>query len=176
MNQEIQKSGLSLQKAGVKKFIKWFVPIGLFMAMGGWLTTYTQLLEVGSYSLEGIHYLLMVKGASIKRGDIVSIQGHIPQYIGNYNFTKRVVGLPGDQIIESQTHLTLKAQNGAFSITLPLLAQTKEGQPLTPLSHDVVPEGHIFVIGDHLRSFDSRYEEFGLVPLKKIYGKALLKW
>lgn len=176
MDQIAQKIKSSTQKAELKKFIKWFVPIGLFMAMGGWLTTYTQLLEVSSHSLEGIHYLLMVKGASMKRGDIVSIQGHTPQYIGNYNFTKRVIGLPRDQIIKTQNHLTLKAQNGAFSITLPLLTQTKEGQPLTPLSHDVVPEGHIFVIGDHLRSFDSRYEEFGLVALEKIYGKGVFTW
>ena len=165
-----------VQKPELKKFIKWFVPIGLFMAMGGWLTTYTKLLEVGSYSLEGVHYLLMVKSAHIKRGDIVSIQGHTPQYVGAHNFTKRVIGLPGDCIVKSQNHLTLKAKNGAFSITLPLLKQTKEGQPLTPLSHDLIPEGSFFVIGDHLRSFDSRYEEFGLVPMKKIYGKGVFTW
>ena len=164
------------QKTELKKFIKWFVPIGLFMAMGGWLTTYTKLLEVSSQSLEGIHYLLIVKNANIKRGDIVSIQGHTPQYVGNHNFAKRVIGLPGDQIIKSQNHLTLKAQNGAFFITLPLLAQTKEGKPLMPLSLNYIPEGYVFVVGDHLRSFDSRYEEFGLVKLEKITGKALLWW
>ncbi len=176
MNQETPKSESPPQKNELKKFIKWFVPIGLFMAMGGWLTTYTKLLEVSSQSLEGIHYLLMVKNAPIKRGDIVSIQGHSPQYAGAHNFTKRVIGLPGDQVIQSKTHLTLKTQNGAFSITLPLLTQTKEGQPLTSLALNHIPEGYVFVIGDHLRSFDSRYEEFGLVPLEQIYGKGVFTW
>ncbi|KAB2832453.1 MAG: signal peptidase I, partial [Caedimonadaceae bacterium] len=127
-------------------------------------------------SLDDVRYLLILKSTNIKRGDIVSIQGHTPQYVGDHIFTKRVVGLPGDRIIQNKTHLTLKAQNGAFSITLPLLMQTKEGQTLTPLSLEIVPQGYFFVTGDHLRSFDSRYEEFGLVSMEKIYGKAVLKW
>lgn len=152
------------------------IGIGIFSIILYGFATYTQLLENVSESLDDVRYLLMLKSSKIKRGDIVSIQGHTPHYVGNHIFTKRVVGLPGDWIIRNKTHLTLKAQNGAFSIILPLLTQTKEGQPLTPLSHDVVPQGYLFVTGDHLRSFDSRYEEFGLVPMKKIYGKAILKW
>jgi signal peptidase I len=140
------------------------------------LGTYTQLLENVSESLDDVRYLLILKTTKIKRGDIVSIQGHTPHYVGDHNFTKRVIGLPGDSITRDKTHLTIKAQNGAFAITLPLLTQTKESQPLTPLSLNVVPQGYLFVTGDHLRSFDSRYEEFGLVRKENIYGKALLKW
>lgn len=150
--------------------------IGIFCLILSGFATYTQLLENVSESLDGVRYFLVLKSSSIKRGDIVAIQGHTPHYVGDHIFTKRVVGLPGDQIIRNKTQLTLKAQNGAFSITLPLLTKTKEGRPLTPLSLDVVPEGYCFVIGDHPRSFDSRYEEFGLVPMEKIYGKAVLKW
>ncbi|MFX6119214.1 S26 family signal peptidase, partial [Acinetobacter baumannii] len=63
-----------------------------------------------------------------------------------------------------------------FSTTLPLLDKTKEGKLLTPLSISIVPEGYIFVVGDNIRSFDSRYEEFGLVPLDKVWGKAAFTW
>jgi signal peptidase I len=152
------------------------IGIGVFAIILAGFGTTTQLLENVSESLDDVRYLLILKSTKIKRGDIVSIQGHTPQYVGNHIFTKRVVGLPGDYIIRDEAHLTLKAQNGAFAITLPLLNQTKEGQPLTPLSFEVVPQGYFFVTGDHLRSFDSRYEEFGLVKKEKIYGKALLKW
>jgi len=149
----------------------------LFVAIGWWLTTYTQLLEVTSESLEGVHYLLVRKSTSINQGDIVAIQGHKPQYLkGSYIFTKRAIGLPGDQIIKSQNSLTIKTKNGSFTITYPLLNKTKEGQILTPLSISAVPGGYLFVVGDHLRSFDSRYEEFGLVSIDNIYGKAILKW
>lgn len=160
-------------RARIKKTV---IRVGIFCLILAGFGTYTQLLENVTESLDDVRYLLILKSTKIKRGDIVSIRGHTPQYVGNYIFTKRVIGLPGDYIIRDKTHLTLKAQNGALATTLPLLNQTKEGKPLTPLSFEVVPQGYFFVTGDHLRSFDSRYEEFGLVSMEKIYGKALLKW
>lgn len=153
-----------------------FLGVGVFMTVGFLLTTYTQLLETASESLEGIQYLIVLKSTSIKRGDIVSIQGHKSEYTGELPFTKRVIGFPGDQVIQSKTQLSLKAQNDAFAITLPLLEKTKEGKILRPLSLSTIPEGTFFVIGDHPRSFDSRYEEFGLVKMEKVWGKAVLTW
>lgn len=163
-------------KAKIRKLTQYCVSVGVFTAMGWWLTTYTQLLESASESLDGVRYLLVLKSSAFKRGDIVSLQGHTPHYVGDHIFTKRLIGLPGDRIIRNKTHLTLKAQNGAVSTTLPLLTKTKEGDPLRPLSLDVIPEGYCFVIGDHPRSFDSRYEEFGLVKAEKIWGKSVLTW
>ncbi len=168
-------------KKEFKKLIAYALGIGVFMAAGWWLTTYTQLLEVTSESLEGVRYILVRKSDSIQRGDIVSIEGHHPLYVGDHIFTKRVVGLPGDQITnplrgKTENGLTIKAKNDSFTIIFPLLAYTKEGQVLTPLPNQAIPEGYIFIVGDHPRSFDSRYAEFGLVSMDKIYGKALLKW
>ncbi len=177
MNKIDQQTSSIFQKKEFKKLIKLLLGIGVFMAAGWWLTTYTQLLEVTSESLEGIHYLLVRKSTSINRGDIVAIQGHKPQYLErNYIFTKRAIGLPGDQVTKTKNGLTIKAKNGSFTTTYPLLERTKEGQTLTPLSISAIPDGYLFVVGDHLRSFDSRYEEFGLVSINNIYGMALLKW
>lgn len=177
MNKIDQKIDPILQRKELKKLIKLILVVGIFMATGWWLTTYTQLLEVTSESLEGTHYLLVRKSSSINRGDIVAIQGHKPQYLeGSYLFTKRVIGLPGDQITKTKKGLSIKAKNGSFTTTYPLLDKTKEGQVLSPLSIPAVPEGYLFVVGDHTRSFDSRYKEFGLVSIDNIYGKALLKW
>lgn len=173
-------------KKEFKKLITYGLAIGTFMAAGWWFTTYTQLLEVTSESLEGVRYILVRKSNTIQRGDIVSIEGHHPLYVGEHIFTKRVVGLPGDQITnplrgsplrgKTKKGLTIKAKNGSFTITYPLLERTKEGEILTPLPNQAIPEGYLFVVGDHPRSFDSRYEEFGLVSINNIYGKALLKW
>ena len=146
------------------------------MAIGWWLTTYTQLLEAASESLEDVHYVLVHKSSFIKRGDIVLIQGHAPQYVGEKSFTKRVMGLPGDIIIKHQKELEVKAKNSSVSTLFPLLDKTKEGQTLTSLSLQSIPEGYLFVVGDHPRSFDSRYEEFGLVPIGKVWGKRVFTW
>ncbi|MBP6951902.1 MAG: signal peptidase I [Alphaproteobacteria bacterium] len=177
MNKIDQKIDPILQKKELKKLIKLILVVGIFMAIGWWFTTYTQLLEVTSESLEGTHYLLVRKSSSINRGDIVAIQGHKPQYLeGSYLFTKRVIGFPGDQITKTKKDLSIKAKNGSFTTIYPLLDKTQEGQVLSPLSIPTVPEGYLFVVGDHIRSFDSRYKEFGLVSIDNIYGKALLKW
>ena len=37
---------------------------------------------------------------------------------------------------------------------------------------EIVPKGHVAVLGDHPRSYDSRYASFGFIPLKNIRGKA----
>ncbi len=39
-----------------------------------------------------------------------------------------------------------------------------------------VPEGYLFVCGDNKEnSFDSRYPEFGLIPISSVWGYALFK-
>ena len=36
----------------------------------------------------------------------------------------------------------------------------------------MVPKDHVAVLGDHVKSYDSRYASFGFIPLKDIRGKA----
>ena len=144
---------------------------GTSFIITAWLLTYqTQLLECVSESLLRIRTILVWKGAAVSRGDIVSIKNHPVVYVKATNFAKRVLGLPGDSITPHNDIL----QIGSYR--LPLLKQTKDGNPLTPLSTDYIPQGYVFVGGDHPRSFDSRYEEFGLVPLRKIWGKGIATW
>ncbi len=147
------------------------------------ITTRTHLYECESMSLQGVRYILAMNRLSLKRGDIVSISGHDTAYVRKKTLAKKLIGLPGDVI--EQTHrgiLVSQIFNGRqqikipLSSTLSLLEKTIDGKPLTPLITTVVPEGYVFVAGDHPRSFDSRYEEFGLVPIDKIWGKAVLTW
>lgn len=145
----------------------------------------TQLQECASESLKGVRYILMVKDLSFKRGNIVSIQGHDTAYAKDKIFAKRVVGLPGDVIVRdkegvkvlpvlvSSTNSRIKTPQ---SQVFPLLERTKEGKPLTPLTTILIPQGYVFVAGDHSRSFDSRYEEFGLVPMENIKGRVIWWW
>lgn len=49
----------------------------------------------------------------------------------------------------------------------------------TPLywGDTVIPEGYVFVTGDNpLHSYDSRYADFGLVPIEDIWGIVLLEF
>ncbi len=133
-------------------------------------------MECLSNSLDNVHYILVLKSKTIKRGDIVAIHGHRQDHVGDlkkWPYSKRVLGVPGDHIIHNGDGITIIPQE---SYLLSLLDKTSKGKPLTPLSMTIIPEGHLFVAGDNLKSFDSRYEEFGLVPLEKVWGKSVFTW
>lgn len=152
----------------------------------------TRLGECVSESLEGTRYILFFKNAALKRGDIVSIEGHPVKYVGEKLLAKRILGLPGDRIIRDYNGIRIEAQflesktgkdhtkilepEPLESKTLALLKTTREGNSLTPISIQIVPENYVFVAGDNPHSFDSRYEEFGLVSYEKIWGKAICVW
>ncbi|MEW5884784.1 MAG: signal peptidase I [Armatimonadota bacterium] len=81
-----------------------------------------------------------------KKGDIVVVRGDVP---GDY-LVKRVYATEGQQV-----DYAYQPENYDFS-----------------LGKYVVPEGHVYVLGDNLSmSEDSR--EFGPVPLRKILGKVV---
>lgn len=147
------------------------------------IATCTHFYECGSESLQGVRYILATNRLSLKRGDIVSIDGHDTAYVQGKTLAKKLIGLPGDVIEQNQKGIIVSQTfNGRQRIKIPLtstlllLEKTTDGKCLTPLSAKRVPKGYVFVAGDHPQSFDSRYEEFGLVPIEKIWGKAVLWW
>ena len=140
------------------------------------IVSQTRLRECLSNSLDGIHYVLFLKSNAIQRGDIVSIQGHREDHVGNlkkWPYAKRVLGIPGDRIVHNTEGIVIVPQP---SNTLKKKKKTSKGKPLTPNISNIIPEGYIFVAGDNPQSFDSRYEEFGLVHKEKVWGKAIMQW
>jgi conjugal transfer pilin signal peptidase TrbI len=137
-----------------------------------WVLAHTQLHFCLTSSLDGAQIILFYKtpAREIKRGNIVYIRGHDYKYLGPQPYAKRVIGLSGDPIIRDNNTIRVGTRN------LQLIDKTSEGQPLTPIVHDTVPQGYFFVAGDHPRSIDSRYVEFGLVPVGKVWGKGVAKW
>lgn len=113
-------------------------------------------------------FFMVVKNMHAKRGHFVSIKGHQPQYI-NYTLSciKEIVGLPGDTIdIRNQDLYINDVWRG------PLRHKTKDGRTLTPLKIKIIPKGYIFVRGHSRDTYDSRYEEFGLVKETHLKGRA----
>ena len=188
-------------KNSVLRFRKIYWVFSLsFLTM--WLiVSQTRLMECLTASLNNVHYVLFLKSNTIKRGDIVAIQGHREDHVEPLKklpYSKRVLGIPGDHIVRNKDGITVIPQE---SYLLSLLNKTVKGKPLTPIVplngpllnklplnrdlfngspfnglSDIIPEGYLFVAGDNPQSFDSRYAEFGLVPQSKIFGKALFTW
>ncbi|KXG09973.1 signal peptidase I [Anoxybacillus rupiensis] len=96
-------------------------------------------------------------------------------------YIKRIIGLPGDTV--EMKHDTLYINGKAYNE--PYLKTWKEKNETEGLvtgdftlqeitNKKVIPKGYVFVLGDNrLVSKDSRY--FGLVPMKDIVGKAVLR-
>lgn len=75
---------------------------------------------------------------------------------------KQITGIPGEPI--DLYRGILRNQEQLF----PLQKETSTGIPLTPLSSGIIPKDHYFLSGTHFRSFDSRYQSFGLIYVNNI--------
>ena len=70
---------------------------------------------------------------------------------------KRIEGIPGDQITRTENGPCV--QNTVFPV------KSKK-----PMALSVIPPNYYFVAGSNPNSYDSRYEQFGLVHIHQIQG------
>jgi type IV secretory pathway protease TraF len=82
---------------------------------------------------------------------------------------KYLVGIEGDRITNEKNNIYVNAYY--------IGTAQKTGQ-LTPIKDQIISKGYLFVSGTHRYSFDSRYEEFGLIKVSDLKGRAigLGKW
>ena len=107
---------------------------------------------------------LRVKGKpdSIDRGVMIAFSHPLSKQI----LAKEIAGLPGDEIRIENNRIYVHGKEIGM-----LQKATSTGKPLNPITERIVKAGCIFVKGTHERSFDSRYAEFGLVPMEYIQDK-----
>jgi signal peptidase I len=106
-----------------------------------------------------------------QHGDISSTCANGKYADGDTPFIKRVIGVAGD---------TVQVKNGGVLIngvklTEPYINTDGNTQPLSEVKSWTVPDGCLFVLGDHRRqSQDSR--EFGMVESSEVIGRAWLRF
>ena len=96
-----------------------------------------------------------------RRGDIIVF--HFPLDPASQDLIKRIIGLPGDSIAVS---------NGVVSVNGEPLDEPYIAAPPLYGGEWVVPEDHLFVLGDN-RNDSSDSHSWGFLPMKEIVGKAI---
>lgn len=104
----------------------------------------------------------------VRTGDIISFRHFEPESGATPNYTKRVVGVAGDEISFKNGYVYL---NGEILNESAYLDEDVETNCMKTFT---VPDGCVFVMGDDREfSIDSRYWDDPYVPVDTIIGKYL---
>lgn len=84
----------------------------------------------------------------------------------NTHVIKQVKGLPGAQLrYDEEGQLWVDE----FCVGKPH-PTSRTGKKVKHIQPGIIPDGYIFAFAPHNRSFDSRYEDFGLIPVQSLQG------
>lgn len=106
-----------------------------------------------------------------KRGDVIIFRA---PHNEEYDYIKRIIGLPNDQILVNNDSVYLNGQKLSEEY-LPPEFVTRGGAFLANGQTITVPEDQYFVLGDN-RSHSSDSREWGFVPFDNIVGKAWIRY
>ncbi|MEJ5240496.1 MAG: signal peptidase I [Anaerolineales bacterium] len=98
---------------------------------------------------------------AIQRGDIVVFRHPLNT---RQELIKRVIGLPGDQVV---------IENGQLILNGTALVEPYISAPPRYNGRWEVPPGYLFVLGDN-RNDSSDSHSWGLLPIENVIGKAIL--
>lgn len=111
------------------------------------------------------HYFLHLPKYQAKLNDHVLL--HSDWY--GKKIIKQIVGLEGDRIwYDSDQCLWTNDRKIGF-----LKSISKSKRILSPISSQLIPKGYVFLYSNHESSFDSRYQELGLIPVSALEGKVI---
>ncbi len=105
-----------------------------------------------------------------RRGEVV-----IFQFDELHDYIKRVIGLPGDEVEINDGYVYVNGERVVESAYLDTAVRTANGNYMTPGRKEIVPEGHVFALGDN-RPHSSDSRNFGMVEESKIKGRAIFRY
>lgn len=153
---QIPKLKKTTLQRGLKGFLITFISFGIF-------SEYVHFIKSPTDSLPE-HYFVQLPKATPKKGDLTVV------YNGFYQgkIIKRIIGVAGDKI-------TSDAHGNIFINQQPIgkvreYTDLKTGLTLTAIKPQIIPDGRVFLHSSHSQSFDSRYQEVGLVPVEDLEG------
>ena len=206
----LARSSNSLTKASYvpRKYNRWYVYLGYYVS----ISLLIIILELNKGAIFGYETYRIPAGSMLPTlfiGDFIAVDtrdvdpvaGDVIVFIYPHNqstnFIKRVIGLPGDEIVYDQKRLVINGtavqqiKSDSYKLKTPSqeLDLIEYSEVVGASTHSIlndrgrtsrsmtisVPEGSYFVMGDNRdHSNDSRF--WGFVPEANIIGKAYLIW
>ena len=111
------------------------------------------------------HYFLHLPFMQAKKGQYTLT--YSKWYQGK--IIKKIIGAKGDRIWYDKDGLLWVGETKVGR----LKQKASDGNFLTPIKPQVIPERYVFLYSNHPNSFDSRYEELGLIPVAALKGRLI---
>ncbi len=117
-------------------------------------------------SLSNWGYIIDRKNRSASIGDLIEFIPPANEYYpAGASFVKRIAGVPGEEVERRGDVIFVGGREiGRVKST------DRNGKKAVPGPLGVIPEGSVFVAGDHPDSLDSRYAVIGFVETRQIIG------
>jgi len=161
--------------------------IGLAVVLYLIITTFfVQTFRVEQHSMQntlqpGEHLLIdkiTPRIGDYSRGDVIVF--HPQGRTDETPYIKRVIGVGGDRVEIAEGGVSINGvpvDETAYTYAAPGQNEPTFPTPLRGTSEWDVPEGQLFVLGDHRQaSTDSRRESVGLVDVEDVVGRAWLRF
>jgi conjugal transfer pilin signal peptidase TrbI len=147
----------------IKQMILTAVVIGVLY---GSAATQVRFVLTATPSLPNRFFVLL------KQNEAARTQPSLNRYALFYNplvqtnVLKQIKGISGSTMrYDDKGHLWVDD----FCVGIPR-SHSSSGEPLESIAAGIIPEGFVFGYAPHPKSFDSRYANFGLVPITSITG------
>ncbi len=119
-------------------------------------------------------YFIITKGKLPQKDQIFAFKAkENPAYKTGEIFIKIVGGIAGDEVITKERNFYITNQFGDKFIGTAKTVSLK-GQPLTISDSGIIPPQYYFAYTTHKDSYDSRYQQIGLINETQIIGTAVL--
>mgnify|MGYP001569929067 CR=1 FL=1 len=149
-----------------KKLIRGLSVLGIFILLGYAVSPWVKIGFNGTSSVNG-YVFLIVKNVAPERGELMAFWPKKNNFYNNIWFVKYVKGMPGDVIDVKDRGVYINGSHVGDAKT-----KSKTDGDLHVVSPGVIPAQHYFAWTPHKDSFDSRYEEIGLVSENSVIGRA----